>query len=111
MWFCHTGISCFETDKLQFIGVFGFYVTFSNSGESNQRAPLKGERVSFRKKRTCRIFLHFNILSALKDPPLLRALPVAWVCQLAKGCFSPAVCIVAVILIKTLAFIGEADLS
>jgi hypothetical protein len=62
-----------------------------------KETPLKGKRVSFRKKRTCRIFLNFNILSHLEDPPLLRALPVAWVCQLAKGCSSPVACVVAVI--------------
>ena len=70
----------------------------STSGKKRTKeTPLKGERVSFRKKRTCRIFLHFNILSHLENPSLLRALPVAWVCQLVKGCSSPAVCIVAVI--------------
>ena len=69
-----------------------------------KRTPLKGERVSFRKKRTCRIFLNFNILSTLKDPPLLRAHPsgthergfVNWL----KEILSPAVCVVAVISFK-----------
>ena len=70
-----------------------------------KRTPLKGERVSFRKKRTCRIFLNFNILSHLKDPPLLRAHPsgahergfINWL----KGILSPAPRTVAVISFET----------
>ena len=48
---------------------YGFYVTFSTSGESNQRAPHRGGEVSFAKKQTSRIFAPFNILP-LVDPPL-----------------------------------------
>ena len=61
----------FELIGVLYIRSFLFYVEKKRTKET----PLKEERVSFRKKRTCRIFLHFNILSALKDPPLLRAHP------------------------------------
>ena len=50
-------------DKLVFIG--GVLCSFlARVGKKRTKeTPLKGERVSFRKKRTCRIFLHFDILS------------------------------------------------
>ena len=38
------------------------------AGKLRKGTPLKGKRVSFRKKRTCRIFLNFNILSPLRIP-------------------------------------------
>ena len=73
--------------KFWFVGVFLCSFSARVGRKRTKRTPHKGKRVSFRKKRTCRIFLNFNILSALMDPPRLRALPVARVSLSAKGNF------------------------